>query len=584
MLERHLGTVKDRAARVALRLRLADLCATLARNVPGGARTPGGGAQAGAAPTRTAAYQLARCSPTDEQLDDAGAAAGPGGAARPRPVRRAGGASAKRGDAVRGDGRPRARVPGAGARAGAGAGAAAAARHAWWSTAEKANAAAGAGARAHARGAGSPPPSRGAWPLLAARWRSCCRSPLAGPAWPGAGRPGRGAARAAPGDTARRAQAGSKSPAERPRAPRGLDPKRAAGDGASQARGGRRLGPDGARAARDRPAAWQLRARGRAAAAAAPGAAAPALVEVRGGGGAWRGRAGPLADAAAGAQRVAARLASSTPSASPKDEAAELFLALLAEGVSTRRWWAGWSGWPPRACGRRRSPGRWRPTTRERRPPAAGGVAAGAADVHDRTAEQKELLDAAGADPREAAGRRARGVRVPRCAASRVDPADASSAPRRCGWRASCPRTPSWPACSRTLGAEGRGPQPSRSAAARGRRRWPRRAGRWTTPPRRSRPRWRASPDDAEVLARLHAALLERRPLRGRDQVLRRRILPSPRARRRPACYLRLAELDRSCSRPREAAQALQEAIKAGADEEPAAAAAGRAATSRAAG
>ena len=74
------------------------------------------------------------------------------------------------------------------------------------------------------------------------------------------------------------------------------------------------------------------------------------------------------------------------------------------------------------------------------------------------------------------------------------------------------------------------------------------------------------SPDDPQVLTRLVALYRKAGRLSECDLVLRRRILIGE-DREKPALYLDLAHLSADLSRPWEAAQAIQEAIKAGADE-----------------
>ncbi|MFZ5470742.1 MAG: tetratricopeptide repeat protein [Myxococcota bacterium] len=75
------------------------------------------------------------------------------------------------------------------------------------------------------------------------------------------------------------------------------------------------------------------------------------------------------------------------------------------------------------------------------------------------------------------------------------------------------------------------------------------------------------SADHPEILARLVQLYLRAHRFADCDQVLRRRILVAE-TEEKPSLYLQLAEVNAELSRPREAAQAILEAIKAGADEE----------------
>ncbi len=73
-------------------------------------------------------------------------------------------------------------------------------------------------------------------------------------------------------------------------------------------------------------------------------------------------------------------------------------------------------------------------------------------------------------------------------------------------------------------------------------------------------------PDDAEILARLSQLYFKAGRLADCDQVLRRRILVSDEG-EKAELYLQLAEVSAELGRPREAAQAISEAIKHGASE-----------------
>jgi len=74
------------------------------------------------------------------------------------------------------------------------------------------------------------------------------------------------------------------------------------------------------------------------------------------------------------------------------------------------------------------------------------------------------------------------------------------------------------------------------------------------------------SPDDPAILSRLAELYHRAGRLAECDQVLRRRILIAE-EKEKTTLYVQLAELSSELARPREAAQALQEAIKSGADE-----------------
>ncbi|HVE82183.1 MAG TPA: tetratricopeptide repeat protein, partial [Myxococcales bacterium] len=76
------------------------------------------------------------------------------------------------------------------------------------------------------------------------------------------------------------------------------------------------------------------------------------------------------------------------------------------------------------------------------------------------------------------------------------------------------------------------------------------------------------SPDDPQVLAQLIQLYFKSGRFEDCDQVLRRRILLAE-GEEKSTLYLKLADVSQELHRPREAAQALQEAIKAGAAEEP---------------
>lgn len=75
------------------------------------------------------------------------------------------------------------------------------------------------------------------------------------------------------------------------------------------------------------------------------------------------------------------------------------------------------------------------------------------------------------------------------------------------------------------------------------------------------------TPDEPEILARLVQLYLKADRFSDCDLVLRRRILIAEGAAEKSNLYLRLAEISAALKRPREASQALQEAIKSGADE-----------------